>query len=516
MCQTAATAAGPSTSAEALAFVRAGLDWLAAADATHLTGAERADCLRGLAAAESVHLAATARIVSAFDAAEDYASDGQGGPRAWLAWQTRVSRPAAATTMAWARRLAARPHVAGALAAGMLSPSYARQIGDWLDTLPADVQDAAEAILVHAAADGADLRQLATLFQEIRARTARPDTDGDDDRFGRRWLRLETYFRDNGSLQGELTPPAAAALQAVLDVLGTKAGPEDTRTREQRAHDALEEACRRLIASGCLPERAGQPVQIVLHMTLAQLLGQTEVDHALAAWIGASAVPAPPGADCDAAIVPIVTGTIDSDVLADLAASYPGAAGPATDSASGGAYGGGHPDRGDAEAIDGAAGSDTAEPDALAGDQTLARARRAAGGLTIADALRLLSGPSGLSSRLRGQLPGPAGTMSLPLDVGAAADIPAQIRRAVIRRDQHCRFPGCDQPAMACHVHHLRRRADGGETSVTNCCLLCSFHHLVVVHRWGWTLVLNPDGTTTATSPDGRRVLHSHVPQTAA
>jgi hypothetical protein len=516
MCQTIATAAGPSTSAQALALVRVGLDWLASADATDLTGAERADCLRGLAAAESVQLAATARIVSAFDAAEDYAADGQGGSRPWLAWQTRVSRPAAATTMAWARRLAARPQVARALAAGMLSPSYARQIGDWLDMLPADVQDAAEAILVQAAAGGADLRQLAALFQEIRARTARPDTDGDDDRFGRRWLRLETYFRDNGSLQGELTPPAAAALQAVLDALGAKAGPEDTRTREQRAHDALEEACRRLIASGCLPERAGQPVQIVLHMTLAQLLGQTEFDHALAAWIGASAVAAPAGADCDAAVVPIVTGTIDPDVLADLAARYPGAAGSDSDSARAGAYGGDHEDRPDAEAIDGTVGSDAAGPDAPAGDQTLARARRAAGGLTIADALRLLSGPSGLASRLRGQLAGPAGTISLPLDVGAAADIPAQIRRAVIRRDQHCRFPGCDQPAIACHVHHLRRRADGGATSVTNCCLLCTFHHLIAVHRWGWQLTLNPDGTSTAVSPDGRRTLHSHAPPSAA
>jgi hypothetical protein len=36
------------------------------------------------------------------------------------------------------------------------------------------------------------------------------------------------------------------------------------------------------------------------------------------------------------------------------------------------------------------------------------------------------------------------------------------------------------------------------------------------VHRWGWQLVLNPDGTTTATSRDGKRVLHSHAPPTAA
>ena len=122
MCQTSASA-GPSTSAEALALVRAGLDWLASADATDLTGAERADCLRGLAACESVHLAAASRIARAFDVAEDYIADGQFGSRGWLAWQARMTRPAAGAAMAWSRRLAAHEDVAEALAAGALSVS---------------------------------------------------------------------------------------------------------------------------------------------------------------------------------------------------------------------------------------------------------------------------------------------------------------------------------------------------------------------------------------------------------
>jgi hypothetical protein len=41
---------------------------------------------------------------------------------------------------------------------------------------------------------------------------------------------------------------------------------------------------------------------------------------------------------------------------------------------------------------------------------------------------------------------------------------------------------------------------------------LCTFHHKIAVHRWGWSLRLNSDATTTtATSPDGR-TLHSHGP----
>jgi len=36
------------------------------------------------------------------------------------------------------------------------------------------------------------------------------------------------------------------------------------------------------------------------------------------------------------------------------------------------------------------------------------------------------------------------------------------------------------------------------------------------VHQWGWTFVLNADGTTTAASPDGSRILRSHSPPTSA
>jgi len=44
------------------------------------------------------------------------------------------------------------------------------------------------------------------------------------------------------------------------------------------------------------------------------------------------------------------------------------------------------------------------------------------------------------------------------------------------------------------------------------CVSLCSFHYQVVIHRWGWTLVLNPDGTTAAWNPGRTKVLRSHGP----
>ena len=93
--------------------------------------------------------------------------------------------------------------------------------------------------------------------------------------------------------------------------------------------------------------------------------------------------------------------------------------------------------------------------------------------------------------------------------------VPPHLRRAIITRDRHCAAPGCDTPPAACHVHHIIPRSQGGTTSLANCLLLCAFHHLILVHRWGWTITLNADGTTTATSPDGR-TLHSHSPPEAA
>jgi 5-methylcytosine-specific restriction endonuclease McrA len=75
---------------------------------------------------------------------------------------------------------------------------------------------------------------------------------------------------------------------------------------------------------------------------------------------------------------------------------------------------------------------------------------------------------------------GLAASMSLPLDTGAATEtIPAHLRRLVITRDRHCRFPGCAQPPAACHPHHIVPRSEGGRTCLTNLLLLCTFHHLI-------------------------------------
>lgn len=71
------------------------------------------------------------------------------------------------------------------------------------------------------------------------------------------------------------------------------------------------------------------------------------------------------------------------------------------------------------------------------------------------------------------------GADSQVLDVGRAQrTATGPLRRAVVARDQHCTFPGCDEPPSRCEVHHaVVHWADGGPTSAENSALLCWHHH---------------------------------------
>jgi hypothetical protein len=233
-------------------MVLAGLGWLAGTDpggtdVTAMPGEAQAECLRGLERVRSVWTAAHARVLGAFDAGLGYEADGQGSAKTWLRWQTQVTPAAAAGSAGWMRRLRAHPDIADALRHGAISASWAREICALTDKLPGPARANADRILLSAAAGGAELADLLALAEEIRRQLAGPDTE-DEDGFEDRRLRLKTTLDGAGRLDADLTGDCATALAAVLDSLGSKAGPEDTRTQPQRHHDALEEACRWFIA----------------------------------------------------------------------------------------------------------------------------------------------------------------------------------------------------------------------------------------------------------------------------
>lgn len=88
------------------------------------------------------------------------------------------------------------------------------------------------------------------------------------------------------------------------------------------------------------------------------------------------------------------------------------------------------------------------------------------------------------------------------LDVGRARRTisPAQ-RRALNRRDGHCRYPGCDRPTSWCEGHHIKHWVDGGESKLKNFLLFCKRHH-VFVHEHGGRVVITPDGEIHVEMPD--------------
>ena len=57
-----------------------------------------------------------------------------------------------------------------------------------------------------------------------------------------------------------------------------------------------------------------------------------------------------------------------------------------------------------------------------------------------------------------------AGRSSI-LDYGTTTrTVPANLFNALVIRDRHCRFPGCDRPPEWCEAHHVRWVLDGGPT----------------------------------------------------
>ncbi len=506
----------PGSAAEALRMAHAALDYLNSPAGGEPAAAGLGGVLASLGGVHAKFTAAHAGFLRRFDTAGAHDGDGYGTTRSWLAALTQVTGPDARAAVTEMRRLAAHPGIGAALAAGCISRSYALAITALAGKLPAAMRTATGQILLDAAIGGAaidDLKILAAAALE-RWRSQHPDPDDGDDGFDDRFIATGTTFGGAGVLRGNLTPECGAAVQAVLEALGKRHGPEDARTEGQRFHDALQLGCELLIRAGMVPDRAGADTHVMVHIGLAQLRDMPGGSAAETAWLAGRA--GEPGyltgtgattAACDAVTVPVVTGHADMtviDTIIDLALAYAhGGARTTADS------------HGDTGSHDGDASGSDGPGAARRGLSAQAHAalRHAIARLAI----DFVSGPGGLASVLRtGLLAAPYNTASLPLDIGYADNIPAHIRRAVLLRDKRCAWPRCGRAAAWCDVHHINHKKHGGHTSVRDCVLMCQFHHDVCIHRWGWQIILHPDGTTEAHSPDGRHILRSHAPPTAA
>src|SRR5690348_3423386 len=207
-----------ASASEAMVMVHAALGYLATADATAMTAGERAQCLRELEQADSVATAVRTSVLGAFAVGQDYTDDGDYSPCSWLIHRTQVTKGTAADHTGWMKRGAGHPLVLTALAARTVSKSYAREICWWTDKLPEESRQAADEILLGAAASGLELADLAGLAAEMyeRSRQEQPDTDpgdGGDSDPGRllddRSVKLATTLGGAGVMNGALTPECA-------------------------------------------------------------------------------------------------------------------------------------------------------------------------------------------------------------------------------------------------------------------------------------------------------------------
>ncbi len=225
---------------------------------------------------------------------------------------------------------------------------------------------------------------------------------------------------------------------------------------------------RRLLASGLLPQRAGQPVKALAHIHFTELLALDKDSVLQDTWIAdyrarwaahraaASVGPSDGGAwltgeaaravACDAMIVPVVTGDLDPDAIEDLiglCVRYDQARHAPQDGHPQAAVQDGQPDAiGQPDASQPPAGG-TGTGDGTPGGTASAEVLDELEQQILARVIQIISGPGGLASFMRRTLLGrPLGGPSLPLDVGQTDDIPVHLRRLVALRDQGCQHPG--------------------------------------------------------------------------
>ena len=172
------------------------------------------------------------------------------------------------------------PATAEAFAAGEIGCEHAAEVAEVVEAIPeperAEHAGRVEATLLEHARTS-DPRTVRLLGRRILAHLDPDGPSPEEQRRQQSHRRLSlTRLEDSaGLLDGHLTPSCLAIWDTILTPLSAKRpddalGPDD-RTPAQRLHDAFEEAGRRLLASGNLPDHAGLPCQLIITMTLTDL-----------------------------------------------------------------------------------------------------------------------------------------------------------------------------------------------------------------------------------------------------
>lgn len=382
-----------------------------------------------------------------------------------------------------------RPILAGTQRAGEMTPEQVAAIEESLrdmerlDAAPEKVSQAEEILAEYAHAfEPRELRRTGEKLADV----AVPDGPAPDDAALQLKRRLQMATGHDGAIRGKfcLTPDVGAALAAVLSPLAKprKDPPvdgghiadahRDSRTSEQRLHDALGDLCSWALRGGGLVAPANT-APTSTDVPSDQTNTQTAADEHADQQTGSDRACADQARE-------------DSSV-ADQ--TEPNQTDPGVGEASSAATDGGFH-----------AAPPQARPGPPAAPATVIVT------IDINDLInRTGKGETSLGAFLSPEqilrlaaeaeiYPVVLTATGIPLSLGRTRRIATRAQSmALIARDGGCSFPGCDHPPEWCDRHHVIAWVDGGLTDLDNLTLLCRYHHTRFLGK-GWTCRMNADG----------------------
>jgi hypothetical protein len=189
----------------------------------------------------------------------------------WIARTCGMSVSSAADRVCVGEQLESLPKVAVALSSGEISFQSASALCHLRERLgeKAEFFDEVEMLAYAREYSVFELRKLCRVAWHV----ANPDgffKEAEAD-FTRRYFHVSQLADGMYAVDGQLDPVSGAALRTELDVLATRKGPEDDRSRSQRMADAVGELAMHAMDQGTLPRRHGVRPHINLTMTLEGL-----------------------------------------------------------------------------------------------------------------------------------------------------------------------------------------------------------------------------------------------------
>lgn len=192
-------------------------------------------------------------------------------PVGWVAQTCSLSLGAASERLRTGEQLEAMPRVAQALASGEIGYQPAAVICKLRHLLREDLREVVDQEYWVGEAKKHSVKDLGWLEEHVRYML---DPDSFDHQIEEDWEKRFLSISESGGMfhiSGVMDRAGGAALEAAIDALSKRLGPDDTRSPKQRRVDALSEIVHHAMDKGTLPRRHGVRPHIAVTTTIEGL-----------------------------------------------------------------------------------------------------------------------------------------------------------------------------------------------------------------------------------------------------